>query len=71
MGIRRVTSSSPCLILVMRIERSLLKSASGARKFISYASGSHLKRCIKKGPTSASAPELTLVGRPTSYLRWM
>eukprot|EP00983_Pelagomonas_calceolata_P070543 1150829-Pelagomonas_calceolata.AAC.1 len=35
MGIRRVTSSSPCLISVMRVERSLLKSASGASKFIS------------------------------------
>eukprot|EP00983_Pelagomonas_calceolata_P104918 1159077-Pelagomonas_calceolata.AAC.4 len=36
-GIRRVTSSttsSPCLILVMRVERSLLKSASGASKLI-------------------------------------
>eukprot|EP00983_Pelagomonas_calceolata_P133770 1161994-Pelagomonas_calceolata.AAC.10 len=30
MGIRRVTSSSLCLILVIRIERSLSKSASGA-----------------------------------------
>eukprot|EP00983_Pelagomonas_calceolata_P055919 1144358-Pelagomonas_calceolata.AAC.1 len=35
MGIRRVTSSSPCLILAMRVERSLLESASGANKFIS------------------------------------
>eukprot|EP00983_Pelagomonas_calceolata_P024478 771463-Pelagomonas_calceolata.AAC.1 len=35
MGIRRVTSSSPCLILAMRVERSLLKSASGANKCIS------------------------------------
>eukprot|EP00983_Pelagomonas_calceolata_P019279 606407-Pelagomonas_calceolata.AAC.1 len=35
MGIRRVTSSSPCPILVMRSKRSLLKSASGASKFIS------------------------------------
>eukprot|EP00983_Pelagomonas_calceolata_P032438 1017626-Pelagomonas_calceolata.AAC.1 len=35
MGIMRVTSSSPCLILVMRVERSLFKSASGASKFIS------------------------------------
>eukprot|EP00983_Pelagomonas_calceolata_P045803 1139880-Pelagomonas_calceolata.AAC.1 len=35
MGIRRVTSSSPCLILAVRVERSLLKSASGANKFIS------------------------------------
>eukprot|EP00983_Pelagomonas_calceolata_P058324 1145433-Pelagomonas_calceolata.AAC.3 len=31
MGIRRVASSSPCL----RVERSLLGSASGANKFIS------------------------------------
>eukprot|EP00983_Pelagomonas_calceolata_P128299 1161497-Pelagomonas_calceolata.AAC.12 len=30
MGIRRVTSSIPCLILVMRVERSLLESSSGA-----------------------------------------
>eukprot|EP00983_Pelagomonas_calceolata_P119831 1160642-Pelagomonas_calceolata.AAC.11 len=35
MGIRRVTSSSPCLIPVMRVEGSLLKSASGAKTFIS------------------------------------
>eukprot|EP00983_Pelagomonas_calceolata_P069589 1150426-Pelagomonas_calceolata.AAC.4 len=35
MGIRRVTSSSPCLILGMRVERSLLKNASSANKFIS------------------------------------
>eukprot|EP00983_Pelagomonas_calceolata_P044425 1139293-Pelagomonas_calceolata.AAC.1 len=28
MGNRRVASSSPCLILVMRVERSVLKSAS-------------------------------------------
>eukprot|EP00983_Pelagomonas_calceolata_P083344 1156139-Pelagomonas_calceolata.AAC.9 len=32
MRIRRVASSSPFLILVMRVERSLLTSASGARK---------------------------------------
>eukprot|EP00983_Pelagomonas_calceolata_P021621 677819-Pelagomonas_calceolata.AAC.1 len=32
MGIRRVTSSSPCLILLMRVKRSLLKSASGETK---------------------------------------
>eukprot|EP00983_Pelagomonas_calceolata_P074256 1152485-Pelagomonas_calceolata.AAC.2 len=31
MGIRRVTSISPCLVLVTRVERSLLKSASGAK----------------------------------------
>eukprot|EP00983_Pelagomonas_calceolata_P059626 1146010-Pelagomonas_calceolata.AAC.5 len=35
MGIRRVTSSSPCLILMTRVERSLLKSAPSAIKFIS------------------------------------
>eukprot|EP00983_Pelagomonas_calceolata_P048239 1140973-Pelagomonas_calceolata.AAC.7 len=34
MGIRRVTSSSLCLILVVRVERSLLKGASGASKLI-------------------------------------
>eukprot|EP00983_Pelagomonas_calceolata_P125328 1161201-Pelagomonas_calceolata.AAC.1 len=32
---RRVTSSSQCLISVMRVERSLLKSAAGANEFIS------------------------------------
>eukprot|EP00983_Pelagomonas_calceolata_P020004 631642-Pelagomonas_calceolata.AAC.11 len=31
MGIRRITSSSPCLILVTRVERSLIKSASAPR----------------------------------------
>eukprot|EP00983_Pelagomonas_calceolata_P103166 1158888-Pelagomonas_calceolata.AAC.5 len=45
MGIRRVASSSPCLILAMRVERSLLKSASGARKFISILDGS-LGLCV-------------------------
>eukprot|EP00983_Pelagomonas_calceolata_P062100 1147139-Pelagomonas_calceolata.AAC.1 len=35
MGIMRVTSSSPSMILVMRVERSLLKSMSGACEFIS------------------------------------
>eukprot|EP00983_Pelagomonas_calceolata_P093691 1157803-Pelagomonas_calceolata.AAC.10 len=34
MGIRKVSSSIPCLILVMRVERSPLKSVSGANKFI-------------------------------------
>eukprot|EP00983_Pelagomonas_calceolata_P069570 1150410-Pelagomonas_calceolata.AAC.4 len=33
--IRRVTSSSPCLILLMRVERSILDSAPGASKFAS------------------------------------
>eukprot|EP00983_Pelagomonas_calceolata_P065980 1148812-Pelagomonas_calceolata.AAC.9 len=32
MGIRRATSNSPCLILVMRVEISLLESASSANK---------------------------------------
>eukprot|EP00983_Pelagomonas_calceolata_P079056 1154515-Pelagomonas_calceolata.AAC.2 len=30
MGIRRVTSSSPCLASVMRVQKSVLKSAAGA-----------------------------------------
>eukprot|EP00983_Pelagomonas_calceolata_P081993 1155776-Pelagomonas_calceolata.AAC.2 len=30
MGIRRVTSSSPCLTLLMKVGRSLLESSSGA-----------------------------------------
>eukprot|EP00983_Pelagomonas_calceolata_P049509 1141540-Pelagomonas_calceolata.AAC.1 len=36
MGITRVTSSSPCLILVTRVEKSLLKSASGAIMLTAY-----------------------------------
>eukprot|EP00983_Pelagomonas_calceolata_P126966 1161353-Pelagomonas_calceolata.AAC.3 len=32
MGIRRFTSHSPSLVLVMRIERSVLRSASGTGK---------------------------------------
>eukprot|EP00983_Pelagomonas_calceolata_P071737 1151385-Pelagomonas_calceolata.AAC.1 len=46
MGIRRVTNSSLCLILVTRVERtprSLLKSASGAREFISLLDGTGMK----------------------------
>eukprot|EP00983_Pelagomonas_calceolata_P127835 1161448-Pelagomonas_calceolata.AAC.4 len=34
MAIRRVTSSTPCLILLLRLERSPFKSASGASMFI-------------------------------------
>eukprot|EP00983_Pelagomonas_calceolata_P122380 1160902-Pelagomonas_calceolata.AAC.9 len=34
MEIRRVTSSSPCLMLVLKVERNCFKSASGASKFI-------------------------------------
>eukprot|EP00983_Pelagomonas_calceolata_P039690 1137295-Pelagomonas_calceolata.AAC.1 len=48
-GIRRVTSSSPCLILVMRVERSLLKSASGASKFLSVLDGMGMK--LQSKPT--------------------
>eukprot|EP00983_Pelagomonas_calceolata_P100683 1158600-Pelagomonas_calceolata.AAC.7 len=43
MGIMRVTSSSPSLILVTRVERSLLKSTSGARKCISVLDGMGMK----------------------------
>eukprot|EP00983_Pelagomonas_calceolata_P122744 1160936-Pelagomonas_calceolata.AAC.28 len=35
MEIRGVTGSSPCLILVMIVERSLVKNASSASKFMS------------------------------------
>eukprot|EP00983_Pelagomonas_calceolata_P017384 545217-Pelagomonas_calceolata.AAC.1 len=45
----RVTSCSPCLILAMRVERSLLKSASGARKFISTLDGMGMKLQSKPG----------------------
>eukprot|EP00983_Pelagomonas_calceolata_P116833 1160355-Pelagomonas_calceolata.AAC.7 len=49
MGIRRVTSSSPCLILVMRVKISLLKSASGANKFISVLNRLSMKLQGKPG----------------------
>eukprot|EP00983_Pelagomonas_calceolata_P004029 131123-Pelagomonas_calceolata.AAC.1 len=49
MGIRRVTSSSLCLILAMGVERSLLKSASGARKLISILVGMGMKLQSKTG----------------------
>eukprot|EP00983_Pelagomonas_calceolata_P102717 1158838-Pelagomonas_calceolata.AAC.11 len=49
MGIRRVTSSSPCLILVTRVEKGLLKSASGASKFISVLDGIGMKLQSKPG----------------------
>eukprot|EP00983_Pelagomonas_calceolata_P053743 1143408-Pelagomonas_calceolata.AAC.7 len=44
MGIKGITSSSPCLILVTRVERSLLKSASGAKKFTSVLDRMGMKR---------------------------
>eukprot|EP00983_Pelagomonas_calceolata_P054295 1143639-Pelagomonas_calceolata.AAC.1 len=49
MGIRRVTGSSPCLILVMRIERSLPQSVSGASKFISVQDRMSMKLQSKLG----------------------
>eukprot|EP00983_Pelagomonas_calceolata_P019082 599765-Pelagomonas_calceolata.AAC.1 len=49
MGIRRVASSSPCLILVTRVERSPLKGASGARKFTSVLNGLSMKLESKPG----------------------
>eukprot|EP00983_Pelagomonas_calceolata_P010962 354713-Pelagomonas_calceolata.AAC.2 len=49
MRIRRITSSSPCLILVMKVERSLLKSASGARKFLGVLDRMSMKLQSKLG----------------------
>eukprot|EP00983_Pelagomonas_calceolata_P055408 1144135-Pelagomonas_calceolata.AAC.1 len=49
MGIRRVTSRSPCLILMTRVERSLFKSTSGARKFISILDRMGMKLPSKLG----------------------
>eukprot|EP00983_Pelagomonas_calceolata_P024713 778593-Pelagomonas_calceolata.AAC.1 len=49
MGIKRVTSSSPCLNLVTRSERSFFKSASGARKFVSILDGMGMKLQSKPG----------------------
>jgi len=43
MGTRRVASSSLCLILVTRAERSVLKSASGANKFMSVLDSMSMK----------------------------
>eukprot|EP00983_Pelagomonas_calceolata_P085986 1156667-Pelagomonas_calceolata.AAC.3 len=49
MGIRRITSSSPYLILVMRVERGLLKNASGASEFISVLDRMSMKVQSKLG----------------------
>eukprot|EP00983_Pelagomonas_calceolata_P022023 691250-Pelagomonas_calceolata.AAC.1 len=49
MGIRRVASCSPCLILLMRVERSLLKSLSGASKFVSILDRMSMKLQSKPG----------------------
>eukprot|EP00983_Pelagomonas_calceolata_P015728 499117-Pelagomonas_calceolata.AAC.1 len=47
MGIREVTSSSPRLVLMMTVGRNLLKSASGASKFISVLDRMSMKLQIK------------------------
>eukprot|EP00983_Pelagomonas_calceolata_P117183 1160390-Pelagomonas_calceolata.AAC.5 len=49
MGIRRVTDRSLCLILVMRVERGLLKSASGASKLVSVLDRMSMKLQSKLG----------------------
>eukprot|EP00983_Pelagomonas_calceolata_P065013 1148403-Pelagomonas_calceolata.AAC.3 len=48
-GIRRGSSSSPCLILVTRVVRSLLINASGASKFLSVLDGMGVKLQSKPG----------------------
>eukprot|EP00983_Pelagomonas_calceolata_P079029 1154495-Pelagomonas_calceolata.AAC.5 len=49
MGIERVTSSTPCLIWVMRVERSLLKNASGSSKLTSVQDRMSVKLQNKLG----------------------
>eukprot|EP00983_Pelagomonas_calceolata_P117420 1160413-Pelagomonas_calceolata.AAC.6 len=49
MGIRRVTSSSPCLISVIKVEESLPKSAAGASKLISIMDKVSMKLQSKLG----------------------
>eukprot|EP00983_Pelagomonas_calceolata_P016354 516703-Pelagomonas_calceolata.AAC.3 len=49
MEIRRVTSSTPCLILIMRVERSLFKSAAGARKLTNVPDRTRIKLQSKLG----------------------
>eukprot|EP00983_Pelagomonas_calceolata_P080646 1155229-Pelagomonas_calceolata.AAC.10 len=48
MGIRRVASSSPCPTLAMRVDRGLLKSVSGASKFISVLGRMSMKLQSKR-----------------------
>eukprot|EP00983_Pelagomonas_calceolata_P076886 1153612-Pelagomonas_calceolata.AAC.1 len=50
MEIKRVMSSSLCLILVMKIERIFLKSVSGASKFITVLDILSMKLQSKFGP---------------------
>eukprot|EP00983_Pelagomonas_calceolata_P025364 795912-Pelagomonas_calceolata.AAC.1 len=49
MGIREVTSCSPRLVLMMKVGRSLNKSASGASKFISVLDRMSMKLQSKLG----------------------
>eukprot|EP00983_Pelagomonas_calceolata_P066010 1148826-Pelagomonas_calceolata.AAC.2 len=58
MGIRRVTSRSPCLILLMRAERSLLESLSGASKFVSILDRISMKLQSKLGGLVSVKPNL-------------
>eukprot|EP00983_Pelagomonas_calceolata_P084798 1156433-Pelagomonas_calceolata.AAC.1 len=50
MGIRRVASSSPRLILVMRVKISLLESASGANKEKATQAAHTSSVVSRKGP---------------------
>eukprot|EP00983_Pelagomonas_calceolata_P009510 307511-Pelagomonas_calceolata.AAC.1 len=50
MGIRRVTSSSPCLILVTKVERSFLKSAFGATNLSCIFESAFLTFYVSTGP---------------------
>eukprot|EP00983_Pelagomonas_calceolata_P052185 1142727-Pelagomonas_calceolata.AAC.3 len=49
MVLRRVTSSSPCLILVMKGERNHIPSKSGASKFMSILDRMSMKLQSKLG----------------------
>eukprot|EP00983_Pelagomonas_calceolata_P068809 1150096-Pelagomonas_calceolata.AAC.2 len=78
LGITRVTSSSPCLILVTRVEWSLLRSASGARKFygarkLNNSSRLHVafidfKQAYDTIPREALWQHLRRISMPTSLL---
>eukprot|EP00983_Pelagomonas_calceolata_P031446 986509-Pelagomonas_calceolata.AAC.1 len=54
MGIRRVDSNSPCLTLVMRVDRSLLKSASAIAKY----QASQATNFVAKTRILCAGPEL-------------
>eukprot|EP00983_Pelagomonas_calceolata_P083197 1156108-Pelagomonas_calceolata.AAC.11 len=61
-GIRWVTSSSPCLILLMRVERSLLESSSSASKFVSILDRMSMKLHSKLGDLVSVKPTPTRGG---------